>query len=81
MMLEGLRPMEITVTMAAAESFDIAVRQQMPFELIRSWELAHAAKITTKRALKSLCQVMDQHVPSQSIFPFESSWTMLRIQI
>lgn len=36
MMLEGLRPMEITVTMAAAESFDIAVRQQMPFELIRS---------------------------------------------
>lgn len=81
MMLESLRPMEIAITMAATESFDIAVRQQMPFELIRPRELAHAAKIATKRALEPFRQVMNQHVPSQTIFSLEFGRAILRIQI
>lgn len=81
MMLEGLSPMEIAVTVAATESFDVAVRQQVSFELIRPRELAHAAHVGTKRALQPFRQIMDQHVPSQTIFPLESGRAMLRIQI
>lgn len=76
MMLEGLRPMEIAVTMAAAESFDVTVRQKVPFELIRPREFTHATKVTAEWALEPLRQVMDQHVSSQSIFPFESGRAM-----
>jgi len=35
-MLESLRPMKITIAVATTESLDVAVRQQMPFELVRS---------------------------------------------
>lgn len=77
MMLEGLSPMEIAITMAATESFDVAVRQQVPFELICPRKLAHAAQIATKRALEPFRQVMDQHVPSQTIFSLESGRAML----
>lgn len=80
-MLEGLRPVKVAVTMAAAESFDVAVRQQVPFELIRPRELAHAAQVAAKWAFEPLRQVVDQHVPSQPVFSLESGRAMLRIQI
>jgi len=35
-MLESLRPVEIAIAVAATESLDVAVRQQVPFELIGS---------------------------------------------
>lgn len=54
MMLEGLRPMEVAVAVAATKPLDVVVRQQVPFELVRSRELAHAAQKAAERALESL---------------------------
>lgn len=80
-MFESLRPVEVAITMTATKSLDVAVRQQVSFELIRSRKLAHAAQVTAKWALEPFRQIMDQHVPSQPVFSLESSRAMLPIQI
>lgn len=80
-MLESLRPMEVAIAVTATESLDIAVRQQVPLELIGSRELTHAAQVVTKRAFEPLRQIVDQHVSAQSIFPLESGRAMLQIQL
>lgn len=53
-MFKSLRPMKVAVAVAAAESLDVVVRQQVPLKLVRSGELAHAAQEAAKRALESL---------------------------
>lgn len=80
-MLKSLRPVEVAIAVVATEPFDIAVRQQVSFELVGPWKLTHAAQVVTERALESLCQIMNQHVSAQSIFPLESGRAMLRFQI
>jgi len=76
-MFKSLRSVEVAIAVAATKPFDIAMRQQMPFEFVWPRKLTHAAQIIAKRTLKSLCQIMDQHMPAQSIFPLESGWAML----
>jgi len=77
MMFESLRSVKVAIAVAATEPFDVAVCQQMPFKLVWPRKLTHAAQVIAKRALKSLRQIMDQHMPAQSIFPLESGWAML----
>lgn len=43
MVFECLRPVEVAVTVAAAEPLDITVRQQVSFKLVGPRKLAHAA--------------------------------------
>lgn len=80
-MLESLRPMEVAIAVAATESLDVAMRQQVSFELVRPRKLTHAAQVVAERAFEPLCQIMDQHMSAQSIFPLESGRAMLRFQI
>lgn len=80
-MFKSLRPVEVAIAMVATEPFDVAVRQQVSFELVGPWKLTHATQVVAERALEPFRQIMDQHVPAQSIFPLESGWAMLRFQI
>jgi len=49
----------------------------MSLELVGPRKLAHAAQIVAERAFEPLRQVVNQHVPTQPIFPFKSCWAML----
>lgn len=81
MMLESLCPVEVAIAVAATEPLDVTVRQQVSFELVGPRKLTHTAQVIAKRTLESLCQIVDQHMPAQSIFPLESGWAMLHFQI
>lgn len=76
-MLESLCPMKVAIAVTTTEPLDVAVRQQVSFELVRPRKLTHAAQIVAKRALEPFRQIVNQHVSAESIFPLKSSRAML----
>lgn len=58
-MFKRLCPVKVAIAVAASKPLNVAVSQQMPFKLIGSRELAHAAEMTAKRALEPLRQIVN----------------------
>ena len=76
--LECLGPVEVAVAVVAAEPLDIAVGEQVPLELVRPRELAHATEVAAEWAFEPFRQVVDEHVTAEAVLALEARRAVLR---
>lgn len=53
--------------------------EEVAFQLVRTGELTHATEMSAKRTLESFGEIVDEHVPAQTVLALETCWTVLQV--